>query len=439
MPVIAAKFGGTSLADASAWQRVRAILEMDRQRRYIVLSAPGKRAAGDEKITDLLYRCHDLAKAGSSIGSVFERIRARYLGIAEALDIVCGLEVWLEEVAAAIQGGASSAYAASRGEYLCARLFSAYMDLPFIDAALGVRFDSEGDPDHEATYAALAEALAPYPRAVIPGFYGSDPGGGIRTFSRGGSDITGALVACALNADLYENWTDVTGFRSADPRIVEDAGFITHMTYRELRELSYMGASVLHEDAVFPVRQAGIATSLRNTFDPLHPGTTIHYSASRNGKQNLVTGIAGQKGYTLISLEKDRMNVELGFGRKVLQVFETFGINFEHLPTGIDTLCVVVQAESFQPRREEIIAGLMDAVAPDIITVDDHLAMIATVGAGMKNHFGIAARLFTSLVEQGINIKTISQVPSEISIIVGIKEEDLDRGIRAIYDAFLRV
>jgi len=436
--MIVAKFGGTSLADAAAWQQVRTIVHMDRQRTCLVLSAPGKRSSNDEKVTDLLYRCHDLHKAGESIVSVFERIAERYRDIARALQIESGLETWLEEERQAIVSGASRDYTASRGEYLCARLFAAFMQWPFVDAALGVCFDKDGTTDYERTNTRLGQALAPYAKAVVPGFYGCGPEGEIRTFSRGGSDITGALAACAMNADLYENWTDVTGFRSADPRIVPDASFIAHMTYRELRELSYMGASVLHEDAVFPVRRAGIPTSLRNTFDPLHPGTMIHYSAASAVKKPKVTGIAGQKGYSLISLEKDSMNSELGFGRKVLQVFEDFGINFEHLPTGIDGMCVVVLTENFKPKQEALLERIMEVAAPDVISVQEHLAMVATVGTGMHRQLGIAARLFTSLVEQGINIKTISQLPSEISIIVGIEEEQLSAAIRALYDAFVR-
>lgn len=437
-PMIVAKFGGSSLADAAAWQQVKAIVQMDRDRRCLVVSAPGKRSSGDDKVTDLLYRCFDLQMAGESIKPLFERIAERYRNIAQALQISCELEVWLEETFLAIQGGASRDFAASRGEYLCARLFAAFIGWSFVDAALGVCFDKDGQTDYERTNVQLKQALAPHDRAVVPGFYGCGPGGEIRTFSRGGSDVSGALVACALNADLYENWTDVTGFRSADPRVVPDAGFIANMTYRELRELSYMGATVLHEDAVFPVRRAGIPTSLRNTFNPLHPGTMIHYSAVRVPKKPMVTGIAGQKGYTLVSIEKDMMNSELGFGRKVLQVFESFGINFEHLPTGIDGMCVIVMTKNFKPNREKILESIMEAAAPDIINVQDHLAMVATVGTGMHHQLGIAARLFTSLVEQGINITTISQLPSEISIIVGIEEDQLDDAIRSLYDTFLR-
>lgn len=436
--MIVAKFGGSSLADAVAWQQVRAIVQIDRNRRCLVLSAPGKRSATDDKVTDLLYRCHDLQQAGEDIGPIFERIAGRYRDIARALKIESGLETWLEEEHQIILGGASRDYTASRGEYLCARLFAAYMQWPFVDASLGVCFAADGTTDYERTNTRLGQALAPHAKAVVPGFYGCGPEGDIRTFSRGGSDVTGALVACAMNADLYENWTDVTGFRSADPRIVPDASFIAHMTYRELRELSYMGASVLHEDAVFPVRRAGIPTSLRNTFDPLHPGTMIHYSTASAAKKPQVTGIAGQKGYSLVSLEKDSMNSELGFGRKVLQVFEDFGINFEHLPTGIDGMCVVVLTENFKPKQEALMERIMEVAAPDVISVQEHLAMVATVGTGMHRQLGIAARLFTSLVEQGINIKTISQLPSEISIIVGIEDEQLSAAIRALYDTFVR-
>ena len=436
--MIVAKFGGSSLADSAAWQQVRTIVQMDRERRCLVLSAPGKRSAADDKVTDLLYRCHDLQRAGEDIGPVFERIAGRYRDIARTLKIECGLETWLQEEHQRILGGASRDYTVSRGEYLCARLFAAYMQWPFVDAALGVCFAADGTTDYERTNTRLGQALTPHAKAVVPGFYGCGPEGEIRTFSRGGSDVTGALVACAMNADLYENWTDVTGFRSADPRIVPDASFIAHMTYRELRELSYMGASVLHEDAVFPVRRAGIPTSLRNTFDPLHPGTMIHFSAASAAKKPQVTGIAGQKGYSLVSLEKDSMNSELGFGRKVLQVFEDFGINFEHLPTGIDGMCVVVLTENFKPKQEALMERIMEVAAPDVISVQEHLAMVATVGTGMHRQLGIAARLFTSLVEQGINIKTISQLPSEISIIVGIEEEQLSAAIRALYDTFVR-
>lgn len=436
--MIAAKFGGSSLADAATWRQVRAIIASDPRRKYIVVSAPGKRFASDEKVTDLLLKCHALASQGEDIADAFERVALRYRDIASALSLSCPLDAWLHEVQAAIQAGESRDFVASRGEYLCARLFAAYMDLPFIDATEGILFDESGQCDYEATNEALSEALLKRGRGVIPGFYGRDAKGKVKTFSRGGSDVTGALVACAIRADLYENWTDITGFRSADPRVVPDASFIANMTYRELRELSYMGASVLHEDAVLPVRKHGIATSLRNTFDPKHPGTMIHYSVTQQTHHPLVTGVAGQKGFTLVSLEKDNMNSQVGFGRHALEVFERHGISFEHMPTGIDAMCVVVDTGSLSPVRETLLRELEEELKPDVLSVQDNLAMLATVGTGMQRQCGVAARLFTCLAEQGISIQTLSQIPSELSIIVGIDEQELNRAISAVYDAFLR-
>lgn len=436
--MIAAKFGGSSLADAAAWRQVRSILEMNSDRRYIVVSAPGKRSSNDEKVTDLLLKCQALSKDGEDFSGVFQRVAERYQDIAAALDIKSDLALWLTDLSEAIKAGATKDFVASRGEHLCARLFAAYMGWPFVDAADGIFFDEKGQTDYDTTNLRMSELLLPLNNAVIPGFYGSDPEGKIRTFSRGGSDVTGALVACAVKADLYENWTDITGFRAADPRVVPDAAFIANMTYRELRELSYMGASVLHEDAALPVRKHGIATSLRNTFDPLHPGTMIHYSIPRTTHQPLVTGVAGQKGYTLVSLEKDSMNAQVGFGRRVLEIFEDFGISFEHMPTGIDAMCVVVESAQLRPVRDALLARLEAELQPDLLDVHDHLAMLATVGTGMQRQCGVAARLFTCLAEQGISIQTLSQIPSELSIIVGIDEEELNHAISAVYDTFLR-
>ena len=436
--MIAVKFGGSSLSDARTWQQVRRIVLMDPERRYIVVSAPGKRNEGDEKVTDLLLKCHELASSGQSIDGAFSLLGARYLDMARDLALDVPVAAWLDEVKQQITGGATREFVASRGEYLCARLFAAYMELPFVDAVEGIRFHQDGRTDYEGTNLALAEALRPHHAAVIPGFYGRDSLSRVRCFSRGGSDVTGALVACAVRADLYENWTDITGFRAADPRVVPDAAFIAHMTYRELRELSYMGATVLHEDAALPVRRHGIATSLRNTFDPLHPGTMIHYSMTHAAHQPFVTGVAGQKGYTLVSLEKDNMNSLIGYGRKVLQIFEDYHLSFEHMPTGIDAMCVVLQTRHFDPVREELVARLETELQPDMITVQDNLAMLATVGTGMRRQCGVAARLFTCLAEQGISIQTLSQIPSELSIIVGIDEQELNHAISAIYDAFLR-
>lgn len=437
--MIVAKFGGTSLADARQFEKVASIIKSDSERRYIVPSAPGKQHDKDEKITDLLLTCHQIVKEGASCASVFDRIRSRYLRIASDLGIASEqLSKELDIAETKIQQGETRDYAASRGEFLNGLLLATYLNIPFVDAAKVIRFDKHGHLNQNDTYNLIREHVSPLHDAVVPGFYGADEGGNIHVFSRGGSDISGALVARGLNADIYENWTDVSGFRTADPRIIPDAKYIQDMTYRELRELSYMGASVLHEDAVFPVRMAGIPTNIRNTNDPLHPGTMIHYSPMRNGATPIVTGIAGRKGFSTVMIEKDRMNSEIGFGRKVLQVFEECNLNFEHLPTGIDAMCVILPTACLTPHRDEIMEKISQAVTPDQITIQDEMAMVATVGTGMLRQFGTAARLFTAIAEHGISIKTMLQTPSELSILIGIDEHDLSKAISAIYDTFIR-
>ena len=436
--MIVAKFGGSSLADAAQFVKVKHILDMDSERKYVVPSAPGKRGPGDDKITDLLYASHAAAQSGKSFRHLLERIQARYSEIAEELSIDMDIAGEFSVIAQALQAGASRDYAASRGEYLNGKLLSKYLGIPFVDAAEVVRFNAEGKLMEEETNALIADRLHGLPRAVIPGFYGAEENGAIRTFSRGGSDVSGALVARAVNADVYENWTDVTGFRMADPRIVPDAQFISTLTYRELRELSYMGATVLHEDAVFPVRKAGIPTNIRNTNDPKHPGTMIRAAAGQDNA-HVITGIAGHKGFSIVSVEKDMMNAELGFGRRVLQAFEENNISFEHLPTGIDTMCVVVHEKELAPHKEAVLARIQELVAPDQLTVSDHLALIATVGRGMVRNFGTAARLFTAISSQGISIRTIDQGSSELNIIVGVDEDDFEAAVKAIYDAFVRM
>lgn len=436
--MIVAKFGGSSLADAAQFVKVRDIIRANGERKYIVPSAPGKRGAGDDKITDLLYACHNAAEKGKPFRHILERIQARYIEIAEELGIATDLSEDFSTIERAIKEGASRDYAASRGEYLNGKLLAQYLEAPFVDAAEVVRFTREGRLMEEETNARIAARLRDLPRAVIPGFYGADETGAVHTFSRGGSDVSGALVARAMNADVYENWTDVTGFRMADPRIVPDAQYIATITYRELRELSYMGATVLHEDAVFPVRKAGIPTNIRNTNDPKHPGTMIRANAGQDEVSHTITGIAGHKGFSIVSIEKDMMNAELGFGRRVLQAFEEYQVNFEHLPTGIDTMCVVVHEKELAPHRDEVIRRICELVNPDQVTVHDHLALIATVGRGMVRNFGTAARLFTAISSQGISIRTIDQGSSELNIIVGVDEDDFDRAVKAIYDTFVR-
>ena len=436
--MIVTKFGGSSLADAEHFKKVKDILAMDAERKFVVPSAPGKRGPGDDKITDLLYAAHRAASEGKTFQHLLERIRARYEEIASELHVDMDFAPEFTEIEKNLKTGATPDYAASRGEYLNGKLLSKYIGIPFVDAAEVVRFSADGRLMEEETNAIMGERLTNMRRAVVPGFYGADAEGNIHTFSRGGSDVSGALVARAVNADVYENWTDVTGFRMADPRIVPDAQYISTLTYRELRELSYMGATVLHEDAVFPVRKAGIPTNIRNTNDPKHPGTMIRASAGPDDAGHIITGIAGHKGFSIVSIEKDMMNAELGFGRRVLQAFEDFGISFEHLPTGIDTMCVVVHEKELEAHREEVLRRIEELVHPDQITVSDHLALIATVGRGMVRAFGTAARLFTAISSQGISIRTIDQGSSELNIIVGVDEDDFEAAVRAIYDAFVR-
>jgi aspartate kinase len=436
--MIVAKFGGSSLADAKCFRQVRDILASDPERRYVVVSAPGKRHEGDEKVTDLLLSAHRDVLEGGDPGKRFTAIRGRFEEIAGELGVPGCISREMDEAFQAIRNSASRDFAASRGEFLCGLLFSRWLSIPFLDAAETVRFYEDGRLDDQTTGALLHEALLRHPMAVLPGFYGADSQGNIRVFSRGGSDVSGALAAAAADADLYENWTDVTGFRSADPRIIPDASYIAFLTYRELRELSYMGATVLHEEAVFPVRRAGIPTSIRNTRDPLHPGTIIQSSSRFQAKVPAVTGIAGKPGFSVIVIEKARMNDEVGFGRKVLSVLEEHHISFEHLPTGIDALCAMVPTRSLADVREQVLAQIEAAVHPDHISVQEGIALVACVGAGIFKQHGTIARLFTAVSEQGIVIRTMFQAPSELSIIIGVNEPDLGPAVRAIYDAFIR-
>ena len=437
MKKIVTKFGGSSLADAGQFAKVKAILEMDPARKYVVLSAPGRRFKDDDKVTDLLYRCHRQRSAGEDYQDTFDLIAARYMDIAEELGLRCDLGAALDEVNENIAAGASADYCASRGEYLNGLLLADYLDWRFLDAAQAVKFDAQGVLDSEETNRVLGQLLADGVPTVVPGFYGALPDGSIHTFSRGGSDITGAIVARATEADVYENWTDVSGFLMADPRIVTNPREISAITYQELRELSYMGASVLHEDAVFPVHAAGIPTNIRNTNNPEHPGTIISLEAPVSGSVPTITGVAGRKGFSVISVEKAMMNSEKGFGRKVLQVVEEAGLSFEHLPTGIDTMCVVVAGEALAPVREEVVGRILELTHADTLTVHDHMSIIATVGRGMVHNCGTAARLFSAMSQAGINVRMIDQGSSELSIIVGVDDQDFEKTIQAIYSAFV--
>ena len=431
------KFGGSSLADAGQFAKVREILLSNPSRRYVVPSAPGKRTANDEKITDMLYECHRLAQAGEDFSALFERIADRYRSIADSLSLDVPLEELFRTVRAGIENSERPDYAASRGEYLNGILLSAYLGWDFIDAADGILFDADGKLDQNATQDALSALLREHEYAVVPGFYGSMPDGTVHTFSRGGSDISGAIVARAAHADLYENWTDVNGCLMADPRIVRDPKPIRHVTYRELRELSYMGASVLHEEAIFPVRMAGIPTNIRNTNAPEEPGTLISHDAEDMDNDYVITGIAGSKDFAIVTVEKAMMNAELGFGRRVLQAVEENGISFAHLPTGIDTMCVVCHERALEGKRDKLVHRIYELTDPDSVEIHSGLALIATVGRGMVRSKGTSARLFNALQRAGINVRMIDQGSSELNIIVGVDNLDFENAVRAIYRAFV--
>ena len=436
MGIKVTKFGGSSLANAEQFKKVIDILKADSQRRYAVPSAPGKRFSGDDKITDLLYKCHDIATAGKSIDQVFDIIRSRYINIAQDLGLDYSLEEELEQIRRNIQKGERRDYVASRGEYLNGLILAHALKWDFIDAADVIFFDQNGIFDSEKTNEAMAERLAKHAYAVIPGFYGRRADGGVKTFSRGGSDITGSIVARAVNAELYENWTDVSGFMVADPRIVDNPAIIRTVSYRELRELSYMGATVLHEDAIFPVSHCGIPINIKNTNHPEDNGTMIVSDNGGDVRDGVVTGIAGRKDFTVITLEKDMMNTERGFGRKVLSVFEDFAVSFEHMPTGIDTMSVVVSDKELYGKKEDILNALKAKVHPDSIVAENNLAIIAVVGRGMVRAVGTAGRVFSALSRQNINVRMIDQGSSELNIIVGVDNSNFEGAISAIYHEF---
>lgn len=431
------KFGGSSLADANQFKKVAEIIKSENSRRYIVASAPGKRNSSDTKVTDMLLTCFKLASEKNPIDDIFEKITSRYNGIIADLGLDLNLEEDFAKIKFAILNHVGSDYVASRGEYLNSRILAAYLGFDFVDAADGVFFKDNGTFDAEKTNAALKDMLQYHEYAVIPGFYGSMPNGTIKTFSRGGSDITGSIVARAVEADLYENWTDTSGMLMADPRIVDDPKPIAEITYTELRELSYMGASVFHEDAISPVKKADIPINIRNTNRPDDKGTLI-VPKSNVVSEHIITGVVGRKGFTAIFVEKDMMNSEVGFGRKVLEVIEKHGVCFEHLPSGIDTMSVVVSSKDIKEIKGNITAELVKAVDPDSITLFENLALVAVVGRGMIRTEGTAMRTFKALADAHVNVRMIDQGSSELNIIIGIEEKDYETAIKAIYAEFVK-
>lgn len=430
------KFGGSSLANAEQFRKVGDIIRSEEGRRYVVPSAPGKRFSGDTKVTDLLYACYDRAAQGKEFGGIFQEIKELYNEIIRGLDLKLSLEEEFAQIEADFRAQAGTDYTASRGEFLNGKIMAAYLGYEFIDAASVIRFDKNGNFDGDKTDRLLGKRLSKCERAVIPGFYGAKEDGTVQTFSRGGSDVTGSLVARAVHADIYENWTDVSGFLVTDPRIVENPAVIETITYRELRELSYMGATVLHEEAIFPVRKEGIPINIRNTNRPQDKGTFIVESTCRKPRY-VITGIAGKKGFCSINIEKSMMNSEVGFGRKILQVFEDQGINFEHVPSGIDTMTVYVHQDEFEEKEQQVIAGIHRAVQPDFVEMESDLALIAVVGRGMKSQRGTAGRVFAALAHAHVNVKMIDQGSSELNIIIGVENRDFETAVKAIYDIFV--
>ena len=430
------KFGGSSLASARQFKKVGDIIRADKTRRYVIPSAPGKRNSKDTKVTDMLYECYAAASAGASYKKILEAIKARYQEIIDGLELNLNLDHEFATIEENFVKGIGKDYAASRGEYLNGIVMANYLGYEFIDAAEVIFFDEHGNFEAELTNKELSERLEHVERAVIPGFYGSKHDGSIKTFSRGGSDVTGSIVARAIHADLYENWTDVSGFLVTDPRIVENPEVIETITYKELRELAYMGAGVLHEDAIFPVRKEGIPINIRNTNRPEDKGTLIVESTCRKPRYT-ITGIAGRKGFCAINIEKAMMNSEVGFGRKVLGVFEKFGISFEHMPSGIDTMTIMVHQDEFEEYEQSVIAGIHRAVEPDMVDLESDLALIAVVGRGMKGTRGTVGRIFSALAHARINVKMIDQGSSELNIIIGVKNSDFETAIKAIYDIFI--
>ena len=430
------KFGGSSLASAEQFKKVGNIIRSDKDRKFVVPSAPGKRYDGDIKVTDMLYDCYETAEAGKDFTKKLDAIKARYNEIIEGLGIDFSLEEDFKIVAENFAAKAGKDYAASRGEYLNGKIMAAYLGYEFIDSATVIRFDEDGNFDADITNKMMSERLASCEHAVIPGFYGAYANGKVKTFSRGGSDITGSIVARALKADLYENWTDVSGFLVTDPRIIKNPEVVDMITYRELRELSYMGASVLHEDAIFPVRKAGIPINIRNTNHPEDKGTMIVATTSQKSKYT-ITGIAGKKGFVAVTVDIDMMNSEIGFCRKVLQVFEENDMSIEHMPSGIDTMCIFVHQDEFQEHEQVVLSGIQRAVEPDTVDVEADLALIAVVGRGMKEARGTAGRIFSALAHANINCTMIDQGSSELNIIIGVRNADFEAAIQAIYDIFI--
>ena len=435
-----AKFGGSSVANSTQFRKVKHIIDEEESRKFIITSACGKESHEDHKVTDLLYLCAAHIKYGVSYDSIFELIEQKYKAIKEDLHLTVDLDSEFAQIRNVIEKDLNTDYLVSRGEYLTGLLLAEYLDADFIDASKVMAFHYDGSIDMERTEVLLKEHINKDRKVVIPGFYGAFPNGVIKVMSRGGSDITGAVIANIVDADVYENWTDVSGFLVADPHIIEHPLGIPRITYAELREMSYMGANVLHDDAVFPVRTKNIPINVRNTNDPENPGTVILNDCSKLDAEDpphAVTGITGRKNFTVITVAKSHCSAEVGFLRRLLAVFEEYHVSIESVPITVDTFSIIIKTESIEKYVYEIVAKIKKDFEPDDIRIEDHLSMIAVVGRGMKKVPGMSGQFLSEFGNNGINIKVINQSSDELSIVVGVDDRDFEKAIHAIYDKFI--
>ena len=431
-----AKFGGSSVASADQFRKVKEIVSADPDRKFVVVSAAGKRFSGDNKITDLLLLVNAHITYHVDCSALLDDIKARFVEIADELGLTYPMAEMFDEFAANIKQH-SPEYIVSRGEYFTARLLAEYLGMPFVDASGIMMFHHDGTVDLERTATRVKEAAVRNGSFVFPGFYGTTVDGSIKLFQRGGGDISGAILARCIDADLYENWTDVSGFLSADPRIISNSRSIRRITFDEMRELSYMGASVLQEEAIFPVREVNIPIQIKNTNDPERRGTIIRETAEDVRNEHLITGIAGKKDFLIVHVMKAHMSDKVGFVRQALSVFERYGVSIEHIPTGVDSFGVVVHAADVKDSVYSIVNDIQNELKPDAINMVDKLALISVVGRNMGFRPGTSGRVFGTLGEAGINIRMITQSSQEISIIVGVHNDDFEKAIRVIYDRFV--
>ena len=432
------KFGGSSLASAEVFKKVKDIVTADKERHIVVVSAPGKRFKEDDKVTDLLYICHAHLKYNASCKDIFERIKERYRAIYTGCGLSQDIEAEFNAIEEKLTKKTSVDYIVSRGEYLNARLMAEYLGYTFVDSANWLFFNYDGKVDYERSYYALRTIVEHHPRVVIPGFYGTTPDGAIHTFSRGGSDVTGAIAAAAVEAECYENFTDVSGVMMADPRIVDSPKSIARITYDELRELSHMGAEVLHEETVFPVRQKNIPLYIKNTNDPAADGTLIMESFDEGvcAKDHFVTGVSGKKNYTIITISKTLMNAELGYIRRALEIFEQYKLPIEHLPTGVDCFSVVLPSAPLEHKLHNLVTEITARLSPDSVKVTPDTSLIAVVGRRMALNPGVSGKIFAALGENNINVRLIEQGADEINIMIGVADSDFNRAIQVLYDSF---